>query len=61
MRVHDSVIECLWDFGSILETYTRDSTGGIGIQVWDSELGAAHLQVSEILVRPFNDQEGGAD
>ena len=61
IRVHGSVIECLWDFGSIVETYTRAQAGGIGIQVWDSELGAAHLQVSEILVRPFNDQEGGAD
>ena len=60
IRVHDSVIECLWDFGSILETYTRDRTGGIGIQVWDAELGTAHLQVSEILVRPFNVEEESA-
>lgn len=55
MRVHGAVIECLWNYESIIETYERSGTGGIGVQVWDPELGSAALQVSEILVRPFED------
>lgn len=59
IRVHGSVIECLWNFASIAEAYDRghsglpEKTGGIGIQVWDPELGTASLTVSEVLVRPY--------
>jgi len=53
IRVRGSVIECLWDYRSILEAYERPRTGGIGIQVWNPELGTAALTVSDILVQPF--------
>jgi peptidoglycan/xylan/chitin deacetylase (PgdA/CDA1 family) len=54
IRVHDAVVECTWDYESLVEAYERDHTGGIGIQVWNAELGTASLQVSEILVRPYS-------
>lgn len=57
IRVREAVIECLWNFDSIVESYTRNGTGGIGMQIWDEDLGAAHLQVSEVLVRPYTSQE----
>lgn len=53
MRVHDNVIECTWDYASIVEAYERLHTGGIGIQVWNPELGTAQLRVSQVLVRPY--------
>ncbi len=54
IRVHGAVIECLWDYASVLESYERTATGGIGIQVWNPELGAASLQVSEVLIRDYD-------
>lgn len=53
IRVHDSVIECLWNYGSVVEAYERDRMGGVGIQIWNPALGTAQLQVSAIIVRPF--------
>ncbi|MEY4747518.1 MAG: hypothetical protein RLZZ416_567, partial [Candidatus Parcubacteria bacterium] len=52
-RVHDSVIECTWNYASIVESYDRSHLGGIGMQVWDSQLGSASMRASEILVRPL--------
>lgn len=53
IRVHGSVIECTWNFESVAEVYTRDYSGGIGIQVWDPALGTASAQFSSLIVRPF--------
>lgn len=53
VRVHGSVIECTWNYASVLEAYERPERGGIGIQVWNPALGTAELHVSNILVRPF--------
>lgn len=53
VRVHGAVIECAWDFNSIVETYSRRFSGGIGIQTWDENEGAAELRVSEVIVRPY--------
>jgi peptidoglycan/xylan/chitin deacetylase (PgdA/CDA1 family) len=53
IRVHDAVIECTWNYKSILETYERQQKGGVGIQIWNPEAGSGTLQVSEILVRPY--------
>ncbi|MBI4094037.1 polysaccharide deacetylase family protein [Candidatus Kaiserbacteria bacterium] len=53
VRVRGAVIECLWNYESIVEAYSRERKGGVGVQVWDSELGKASLRVSEALVRPF--------
>jgi len=55
IRVHGAVIECLWDYSSVVEAYSRamSAKGGIGIQVWNPELGSAAVQVWSILVRPF--------
>jgi len=53
IRVRGSVVECLWDYESIVEAYERTGQGGIGIQVWNSSLGRASIQVSEVLVRPL--------
>ena len=53
IRVHDAVIECLWNYKSLVEAYDRTRTGGIGLQVWNPELGTASLQVSDVLVRPY--------
>lgn len=53
IRVHDSVIECTWDFESIVEDYSRDFSGGVGLQVWNPNVGAARLQVSSLIVRPY--------
>jgi hypothetical protein len=53
IRVHGSVIECTWNYESLVESYERPQTSGIGVQVWNPELGTASLQVSEILVRPY--------
>lgn len=57
IRVHGSVIECVWDFESVLEDYSRDFSGGIGIQTWDPAVGAARLQVSSVIVRPVSIHE----
>ncbi len=53
VRVHGAVIECAWDFNSIAEAYSRPFSGGIGIQTWDENEGAAELRVSEVIVRPY--------
>lgn len=50
-RVRGYVIECTWNYESVLEAYDRPHRGGIGFQVWDSELGAATLSISSIIVR----------
>lgn len=51
MRVHGSTIECTWNYTSVIETYNRSQYGGVGVQVWDPQLGVASVQVSEMLVR----------
>lgn len=53
IRVHDSVIECTWEFESLVETYNRNFSGGVGIQTYDPDLGTARLQVSSVIVRPY--------
>lgn len=53
VRARGYVIECLWNYESIVEAYSRELRGGIGIQTWDSELGKASLRVSEVLARPL--------
>ena len=53
IRVHDSVIECTWNFESIGEVYSRDFTGGVGIQTWNEVPGTASLQVSSVIARPL--------
>ncbi|PIR84106.1 hypothetical protein COU18_01750 [Candidatus Kaiserbacteria bacterium CG10_big_fil_rev_8_21_14_0_10_51_14] len=53
IRVHDAVIECTWNYESILEAYDTERIGGIGVQIWNPEIGTAALQVSNILVRPY--------
>lgn len=50
IKVHDSVIECVWNYDSILEAYSRTSTGGIGVQVWNPTLGTASVTVSDVTV-----------
>ncbi len=57
IRVHDSVIECSWGYESLIEDYSRQSSGGIGIQIWDPSLGVANVQVSSIIVRPASTRE----
>lgn len=54
IRVHDSVIECTWNYESVVEAYERSYSGGIGIQTWNPATSSSTLQVSEILVRPYN-------
>ena len=61
IRVHGSVIECTWDYASQIEAYTRTTHGGIGIQVWDPELGNASVQVSNVLVRPYEGSDTKPD
>ncbi|MBI5456342.1 polysaccharide deacetylase family protein [Candidatus Kaiserbacteria bacterium] len=53
IRAHGSVIECTWGFQSIVEMYDRNTTGGVGIQIWDPELGKARVQVSSVIARPY--------
>lgn len=55
IRVHGSVIECTWDFESIAEVYSRNFKGGVGIQSWASEKGAARVQVSSVIARPLQE------
>lgn len=56
IRVRGSVIECTWDYESVLESYDRATRfGGIGIQIWSPNVGEASIQVSEILVRPITE------
>lgn len=52
MRSHGKVTECAWDFTSVAEDYSRQWTGGIGVQVWDETPGRARLTVSSVIVRP---------
>ncbi|MFZ2886244.1 MAG: polysaccharide deacetylase family protein [Minisyncoccia bacterium] len=52
IRVHGSTIECTWNFESVLEDYSRDFSGGVGIQAYNPELGTAQLQVTSVIVRP---------
>jgi peptidoglycan/xylan/chitin deacetylase (PgdA/CDA1 family) len=54
VRVHDSVIECRWNFASIAETYNRSFTGGAGIQAWNEQNGAASLTISSVIARPYD-------
>ncbi|HWO07541.1 MAG TPA: polysaccharide deacetylase family protein [Candidatus Paceibacterota bacterium] len=54
VRVRGSVIECTWNFASMVENYSRDFTGGVGLQTWDEALGNAELRVSSVIARPFN-------
>lgn len=53
-RVHGDVIECTWNYTSIIEVYDRSHSGGVGVQVWNPALGSASAQLSEVLVRPFS-------
>lgn len=53
IRVRGSVIECTWNFDSVVETYSRSFRGGVGIQAWAAETGAATLQVTSVIVRPI--------
>lgn len=55
IRVHGSVIECTWDFASILEDYSRDFSGGVGLQIWDPQPGTAQVQVASVIARPITD------
>lgn len=55
IRVHGTVIECTWDFASIVEDYARNFSGGVGLQIWDPQPGTARVQVSSVLVRPITD------
>lgn len=55
IRVHGSVIECTWEFASIVEDYSRTFSGGVGLQIWDPQPGTARVQVSSVLVRPITD------
>jgi hypothetical protein len=54
-RVHGPVIECTWDFASLIEDYSRDFSGGVGLQTWDETPGSARLVVSSIIARPFEE------
>ncbi len=53
IRVHGSGIECTWNFESIAGEYSRDFSGGIGIQTWDESPGAASVQIISAIARPF--------
>lgn len=53
IRVHGTVVECTWNFASVAEEYSRDFSGGVGIQAWDPSVGTASLQVSSVIARPF--------
>jgi peptidoglycan/xylan/chitin deacetylase (PgdA/CDA1 family) len=55
IRVHNSTIECTWNFASILATESRDFKGGIGLQTWDETPGTANLRISSIIVRPYGE------
>lgn len=55
IRVHGSVIECTWDFESVVEDYSRTFSGGIGLQTWNPEVGTASLTASSLIVRPYAD------
>lgn len=57
IRVHDTVIECTWDFESIAEEYSREHGGGIGLQAWNEQLGTAGMQVSSIIARPYQERQ----
>ncbi len=52
-RVHGSVIECTWNFTSVVEDYSRDFSGGIGLQTWHPDSGVASLQATSLIVRPY--------
>jgi hypothetical protein len=54
IRVRGAVIECLWNYESVVEAYDRTHGGGIGVQVWNSDLGEGTVQVKDILVRPYS-------
>lgn len=56
IRVHGSVIECAWNFESLVEDYSRNFSGGVGVQTWDPAVGAAELTVSSIIVRPYTSE-----
>jgi len=58
IRVHHDVIECTWNFASIIESYSRDFAGGVGIQVWNSDHGSASLTVRSVIARPFEGVTG---
>jgi peptidoglycan/xylan/chitin deacetylase (PgdA/CDA1 family) len=51
IRVRGNVIECTWEFASIIEDYSRDFSGGAGIQIWDPVPGTARLQIASIIAR----------
>lgn len=55
IRVHGSVIECTWDFASIVEDYSRSFSGGVGLQIWDPQPGTARVQVASVIARPIID------
>jgi peptidoglycan/xylan/chitin deacetylase (PgdA/CDA1 family) len=55
IRVHGSVIECAWNFESLIEAYDRNFSGGVGIQTWDPESGAARFQAISLIARPYAD------
>ena len=57
IRVHDNVIECTWNFASVVEDYSRDFSGGIGIQTWDATPNNAAITVNSIIVRPYSGAE----
>lgn len=54
IRAHGSVIECTWEFASIAEIYSRDFSGGVGVQTWDENKGQARIQVSSVIARPYS-------
>lgn len=56
IRVHDQVIECTWQFQSIAEVYSRDFTGGVGVQTWAENKGDAQVRVSSVIARPYSNE-----
>lgn len=52
VRVHGDTIECTWNFASVIEDYSRDFSGGVGVQTWEETPGAAQIQFASLLVRP---------
>lgn len=52
LRVRDDIIECTWNYNSLVYAADRAVSGGIGMQVWDPD-GSAELQVATVLVRPI--------
>lgn len=50
MRINPNSIDCLYDGRVVLSANVESRTGGIGVQVWNPELGEALLIIKEVSV-----------